>query len=155
MIEQWLNNEIAEELFDLLFSAYQIGLETQIRGSDFMFDCFILLYYKCYVINFNCRGSYIDSSNWIKKIKATINPKMIIVNVLNMQQQLHLILVKFKKTHKEFWISFEYWTINNYNRKSKLSIKNWRLEINCKRIIHQQKYVQHIFQKLIQIVKNN
>ena len=62
MIEQWLNNEITEELFDLLFCTYQIGLETQIRGSDFIFDCVILLYYKYYVINFNCRGSYIDSS---------------------------------------------------------------------------------------------
>ena len=48
MIEQWLNNEITEELFDLLFCTYQIGLETQIRGSDFIFDCVILLYYKCY-----------------------------------------------------------------------------------------------------------
>ena len=34
-----------------------------------------LLYYKCYKIKFERSGSYIDSSDWIKKKKATIIPK--------------------------------------------------------------------------------
>ena len=38
------------------------------------FDCFHLLYYKCYKINLNRGGSYIDSPEWIKNKKATINP---------------------------------------------------------------------------------
>ena len=35
------------ELFQSLLSRYQIGLETSMKGSDFVFDCVNLLYYKC------------------------------------------------------------------------------------------------------------
>ena len=31
------------------------------------------MYYKCHKINPNCGGSYIDSPDWIKNKKATIN----------------------------------------------------------------------------------
>ena len=37
-------NEIVAELLDLLLSRYQIGLETQMRGNDFIFDYVNLLY---------------------------------------------------------------------------------------------------------------
>ena len=30
---------------------------------------------KYHKVNFKCGGSYIDSPDWIKKKKATINPK--------------------------------------------------------------------------------
>ena len=43
------------------------------RGSDFIFDCFHLLYYKCHKINFKRRGSYIDYPDCIINKKATIN----------------------------------------------------------------------------------
>ena len=33
-----------------------------------------LLYYKCHKANPNCGGSYIDSPDWIKNKKVTINP---------------------------------------------------------------------------------
>ena len=45
------------------------------RGSDFIFDSVQLLYYKCHKVNFKRSGSYIDSPDWIKKKKATINAK--------------------------------------------------------------------------------
>ena len=45
------------------------------RGSDFIFDSVQLLYYKCCKINSKRGGSYIDSPDWIKKKKTTINPK--------------------------------------------------------------------------------
>ena len=38
-----------------------------ISGSEFVFDYVHLLYYKCYKINFNRGGSYIDSLDWIQK----------------------------------------------------------------------------------------
>ena len=63
-------DEIIEELFDLLLCRYQIGLETQMRGSD----CVNLLYHKCQKINFKRCGSCTDSPDWIK-ITTTINPK--------------------------------------------------------------------------------
>ena len=43
------------------------------RGSEFVFNYVKLLYYKCYKINLNHGGSYIDSPDWIKNKKATIN----------------------------------------------------------------------------------
>ena len=45
------------------------------RRSDFIFDSVQLMYYKCHKVNFGCGDSYIDSLDWIKKKKATINPK--------------------------------------------------------------------------------
>ena len=68
-------NEVINELFESLLSRYQIGLETSMRGSDFIFDSIQVLYYKCHKINFKRGGSYIDSPGWIEKKKATINPK--------------------------------------------------------------------------------
>ena len=41
------------------------------RGSDFIFDCVSLLYYKCHKINFKLSGSNIDSPDWIKEKKKT------------------------------------------------------------------------------------
>ena len=43
-------------------------------GSEFIFDCVQLLYYKCHKINPNHGGSYIDSADSIKNKKTTINP---------------------------------------------------------------------------------
>ena len=33
------------------------------------------MHYKCHKLNFRCGGSYIDPPEWMKKKKATINPK--------------------------------------------------------------------------------
>ena len=33
------------------------------------------MYYKCHKVDFRLGGSYIDSPDWIKKKKTTINPK--------------------------------------------------------------------------------
>ena len=54
-------DKIINKLFESLLNRYQIGLETSMRNSDFIFYCVHLLYYKCHKINMNCGGSYIDS----------------------------------------------------------------------------------------------
>ena len=46
-----------------------------IKYSEFVFDYIHLFYYKCLKINLNRGGSYIDSSDWIKKIINPINKK--------------------------------------------------------------------------------
>ena len=43
--------EVIEELFQSLLYRYQIGLETSMIGSDFIFDYVCLLHYKCHKIN--------------------------------------------------------------------------------------------------------
>ena len=74
-IEIMINDEADEvfELFDLLKNRYQNNLES-IKGSEFVLDYVHLLYYKCHNINPNCNRSYIDSPDWIKTKKTTINP---------------------------------------------------------------------------------
>ena len=43
------------------------------KGSEFVFNYLHLLYCKCHKIDLNCGGSYVDSLDWIKNKKATIN----------------------------------------------------------------------------------
>ena len=45
------------------------------RGSEFEFDGFNLLYYNFNKISLNRVGSYIESAKWIKNKLSTINPK--------------------------------------------------------------------------------
>ena len=66
---------LLKKLFKSFRSKYQDGLETSIKESDFIFDSVQLMYYKCHKVNFKRDGLYTDSTNWIKKKKATINPK--------------------------------------------------------------------------------
>ena len=65
-------DEVIKELFDSLKNRYNNNLESM-KGSDFVFNYVHLLYYKCHKINPNGGGSYIDSLDWIKNTKATIN----------------------------------------------------------------------------------
>ena len=57
-------DEIIEELFD--------SFE---RGSEFVFDSVNSLYWKLHEISLNSGVWYIDSPEWLKTKKATINPK--------------------------------------------------------------------------------
>ena len=65
-------DEVIKELFDSLKNRYQNNLESM-KGSEVVFNYVQLLCYKCHKINLNCGGSYIDSPDWIKNKKATIN----------------------------------------------------------------------------------
>ena len=67
-------DESIEKAFQLLLSRYQIGSETTVKGSRVFFDHIHLLYYKCYKINPNLGGSYINYPDKIRKKKATTNP---------------------------------------------------------------------------------
>ena len=53
-------DEVIEEPFESLLSGYQIGLETSMKSSKFIFDSVYSLRYKCHGINFKRVGSYID-----------------------------------------------------------------------------------------------
>ena len=92
-----------------------MNLETSMEGSDFVFDSVQLLYYKCHWINLRRGGSYVDHPEWIKKKKATINPKnkddkcfqYAVIVALNYEEiELHSERVSNIK-----------WFINKYNWK--------------------------------------
>ena len=68
-------DEIIEDLFYSFLQRYQNGLEESMRGSEFVFDNVDSLYYKLHKIILDRGGSYIDSAEWLKNKKATINPQ--------------------------------------------------------------------------------
>ena len=69
-------DEIIEELFKSLLQRYQEGLEESMKGSEFIFDSVNLLHYHLQKTSLKRTGSsYIDSPEWLKNKKATINPK--------------------------------------------------------------------------------
>ena len=45
------------------------------RGSEFVTDSTDLLYYHLQKVGLKRNGSYIDSPEWLKNKKATINPQ--------------------------------------------------------------------------------
>ena len=68
-------SDAVNELFKSFLRRYQEGLETKMKGSEFIFESVDLLYYSLHKISLNRGGSYIDSPDWLKSKKATINPK--------------------------------------------------------------------------------
>ena len=64
-------DEIIQKLFESLLQNYKKDLEVAIRGSEFVLDSIDHLQR----IGLKRGGSYIDSPEWLKYKKATINPK--------------------------------------------------------------------------------
>ena len=54
---------------------YQEGLQTKMKGSSFTFKRIDLLEYHLHKISLNRGSSYINSPEWLKNKKVTINPK--------------------------------------------------------------------------------
>ena len=67
------NEDIINELFNTFRKRYQEGLETKMRGSSFTFERIDLLEYHLHKISLNRGSSYIESPEWIKNKRVTIN----------------------------------------------------------------------------------
>ena len=70
-------SDAINELFKSFFRRYLEGIETKMKGSSFIFERVDLLHYHFHKISLNRAGSYIDSPEWLKAKRATINPKNI------------------------------------------------------------------------------
>ena len=68
-------DEIIELLFESYLKIYELNLQGKMKGSDFAFDGVNFFYYDFNKTNINRSGSYIDSPQWLKNRKSTINPK--------------------------------------------------------------------------------
>ena len=72
-----MKNDEADEVIKIfsesLQKRYQNKFEESMKGSGFVFDYIHLLWQKFYKINPNRGRSYIESLDWIKNKKATIN----------------------------------------------------------------------------------
>ena len=67
--------EIIEGLFESFLQKYEENLQEKMKGSNFEFDGVNFLYYDFNNISLNRGGSDIDSPQWLKNMKSTINPK--------------------------------------------------------------------------------
>ena len=70
-------SDAIDEIFKTFLRRCQEGLETEMKGSNFIFERVDSLYYYLYKISLNRTGSYIDSPEWLKDKGTTINPKNI------------------------------------------------------------------------------
>ena len=77
--EEFMNvsdtDEIIIGLFESFLQKYEENLQEKMEGSEFKFDGVNFLYYDFNKISISRGGSYIDSSQWLKNKKSTINPK--------------------------------------------------------------------------------
>ena len=69
-------DDIINKLFESSLKHYLERLETKMKGSNFVFKSVDLLQYHLHKISLNISGLYIDSPDWIKHKRATINPKI-------------------------------------------------------------------------------
>ena len=68
-------DEVIKSHFESFLKIYDLNLQDKMKGSDFAFDDIDSLYYDFNKTSINRGGSYIDSPQWLKNIKSTINPK--------------------------------------------------------------------------------
>ena len=77
--EEFMNGSDTDEVIKLRFESflqkYKENLQGKMKGSDFEFDGVNFLYYDFNKMSINRGGSYIDSPQWLKNKKSTINPK--------------------------------------------------------------------------------
>ena len=67
-------DEIIKRLFESFLQKYEENLQEKMKGSDSEFDGVNFLYYNFNKISISRGGSYIDSPQWLKNKKSTINP---------------------------------------------------------------------------------
>ena len=68
-------DEVIKLFFESFLKKYEENLQEKIKGSDFEFDGVNFFYYDFNKTSINRGGSYIDSPQWFKNKKSTINPK--------------------------------------------------------------------------------
>ena len=84
-------NTIIRKFFRSFLHNYQQELKM-IKGNYFVFESVDLLDYKLHRVHLNRGGSNIKFPKWLENKKATINPKMMIMNAYDGQYNFHIKL---------------------------------------------------------------
>ena len=144
-------NEIIEKLFKSFLQRYQEGLEESMRGSEFIFDSVDALHYDLNKISLSRRGSYIDSPEWLKNKKATINPKNNKDKCFQYALNVALNYEQIKKDPQRISKIKPFIDQCNWKEKDFPSHrKDWKMfESNNKSIALNILYVPHISQNII------
>ena len=144
-------NEIIEKLFKSFLQRYQEGLEESMRGSEFIFDSVDALHYDLNKISLSRRGSDIDSPEWLKNKKATINPKNNKDKCFQYALNVALNYEQIKKDPQRISKIKPFIDQCNWKEKDFPSHrKDWKMfESNNKSIALNILYVPHISQNII------
>ena len=152
-------DEVMKEHFHSLKNRYQSNLE----GSEFVFDYVHLMHYKCHKINLNRGGSYLDSPHWIKSNIATINPInkkdnkyfQYTITVISNYEEIGKHPERITKM-EPFTDKYKWEGINFPSEKDdwkKLERNNVTIALNVL-YAKKEKYILLMFQKIIQIMKS-
>ena len=130
-------NNAINELFNPFLTRYQEGLATKMKGSSYIFDKVDSLEYHLHKISLNRGSSYINSPEWLKNKKATINPKNVEDNKCCFQFAIIAALNHQNTDNHPERISKLKPFINNYNSKDIEFLSHSKDWINLNKIIRQ------------------
>ena len=152
--EEFMNgsdtDEIIKGLFESFLQKYEENLQEKTKGSDSEFDGVNFLYYDFNKISLSRGGSYIDSPQWLKNKKSTINPINNDDKCFQYAVTLALNLDKIRKNPQR--ISKIKPFIDQYNRKDidfPATSKDWKklepnneIALNILYVPHNTKKIQ-------------
>ena len=149
-------DEVIKLLFESLLKRYEENLEEKMKGSDFEFDGVNFFYHDFNKTSINRGGSYIDSPQWLKTKKSTINPKNNDDKCFQYAVTLSLNLNSIDNGPER--ISKMKPFINQYNWKDKdfpAMSKNWKKFESNNEIALNILYVPHNTKKSILLINRN
>ena len=138
-------NNVIKELFKSFLQRYQEDLQEKMKGSEFEFDGVNLLYYDSNKTSLNRGGSYIDSPEWIKNKRSTINSKN---NDYKCSQYALTVVLNRDKINKHLQRVSKIKPFTNQHNWSDINfpstIKDWKkFELNNESIALNILYVLH------------
>ena len=158
--EEFMNasdtDEIIEGLFKSFLQKYEESFQEKMKGSDFEFDGVNFLYYDFNKISINRGGSYIDSPQWLKNKKSTINPINNDYKCFQYAVTLALNLDKIRKNPQR--ISKIKHFIDQYNWKDidfPAASKDWKKFELKNEIALNILYVPHNLEKYMLLINQN
>ena len=149
-----MGNKSLKNFLKLFYKIIKKYLEESTRESEFVFDSIDLLYYHLQKLCLKRGGSYIDSPEWLKNKKATINPKNNDDNCFQYALTVELNHQHIRKSPQR--ISKIKAFVNQYNWKGidfppeqkdwkKFEQKNKTIALNILFVPHNTKQIRHAY----------
>ena len=157
-------NQIIKNLFNSLLQRYQKWLEESMKGSGFVFDYVESLNYIFHKIDLKRSGSYIETPDWIKNKKATINVENDDDKCFQYSMTVALNYDKIKKHHqrvsnvKPFINQYDWNEINfpsHVNDWKKFELNNKSIALNVLYIPEGEDTIRHAYKSKCNLKREN
>ena len=158
-------DEIIKEVFKSFLQKYQEGLEESLTGSEFVYDSVDTLYYNLNKISLGRGGSYIDSPEWLKNKKATINPQnkrddrsfqyavTVALNYENIKNNLERISKNTPFIDKYNWKEIDF--PSNSKDWKKFESNNKSIALNILHVPHNTEKIRHVYKSKYNLKREN